>query len=96
MKTIASSWHVKIKKKDFKLSSESTDDGQIHLKVDELKELEAVHAWHVHVGDHQVELCLPALSIFNAVFASVTVVAVQQQGLLTERRKDHLAPILMD
>ena len=40
-------------------SSESTDDGQIHLKVDELKELEAVHAWHVHVGDHQVELCLP-------------------------------------
>ena len=37
----------------------------------------------------------PALSIFNAVFASVTVVAVQQQGLLTERRKDHLAPILI-
>jgi hypothetical protein len=40
-------------------SSESTDDGQIHLEADEVEELEAVHVRHAHVSDDQVELLLP-------------------------------------
>jgi hypothetical protein len=33
-----------------------TDDREIHLQADELKELEAVHVGHDDVTDHQVEL----------------------------------------
>ena len=40
------------------LSKGFTDDREIHLQADELKELEAVHFGHVDVGDHQVELVL--------------------------------------
>lgn len=36
-----------------------TDDGEIHLKADELEKLEAVHVQHVHVANHQVEIPRP-------------------------------------
>ena len=38
----------------------------------------------------------PALRIFSAVLASVTVVAASQKALFAEKQKDHKAPILMD
>jgi hypothetical protein len=40
-----------------------TDDWYIHLDVDELHELENIHAGHVQVGDHQVELIHAALHL---------------------------------
>ena len=39
-----------------------TDDWEIHLQADELKELEAVHVGHDDVADHQVEL-IPVLPL---------------------------------
>jgi hypothetical protein len=33
-----------------------TDDWKVHLQTNKLKELEAIHVWHVDITDHKVKL----------------------------------------
>jgi len=68
-----------------------TDDWDIHLQVDDLKELETVNASHENVTDNHVKLVIPALPLpehvqrTSAVSASVTVVTVTR--IPTKKRK---------
>ena len=57
-----------IKMGKMSLSKGFTDDREIHLQADELKELEAVHVGlgHGDVADHQVEL-VPVLHLLEHV-----------------------------